>query len=97
MFNGIMAGHEANQEIVEFIKGMRAEIGKPKFDYPSNEPDPEMSGGVMEFAIEDLRAALDTDDKTVRDERLKPDLRDGARAFRRCIPSMRGQDRRVPL
>ena len=72
MFNGIMAGHEANQRIIEFIKGMQAEIGKAKFEYPSNEPDPEMLAAVMEFATEDVKLALDTDDKTVRDERLKP-------------------------
>ena len=71
MYNGIMAGHEANQKI-EFIKGMQAEIGKAKFEYPSNEPDPEMLAAVMEFATEDVKLALDTDDKTVRDERLKP-------------------------
>ena len=72
MYNGIMAGHEANQKIIEFIKGMQAEIGKAKFEYPSNEPDPEMPAAVMEFATEDVKLALDTDDKTVRDERLKP-------------------------
>ena len=72
MYNGIMAGHEANQKIIEFIKGMQAEIGKAKFEYPSNEPDPEMLAAVMEFATEDVKLALDTDDKTVRDERLKP-------------------------
>ena len=72
MYNGIMAGHEANQKIIEFIKGMQAEIGKAKFEYPSNEPDPEMLAAVMEIATEDVKLALDTDDKTVRDERLKP-------------------------
>ncbi len=72
MYNGIMAGHEANQKIIEFIKGMQAEIGKAKFEYPSNEPDPEMLAAVMEFATEDVKVALDTDDKTIRDERLKP-------------------------
>ena len=72
MYYGIMAGHEANQKIIEFIKGMQAEIGKAKFEYPSNEPDPEMLAAVMEFATEDVKLALDTDDKTVRDERLKP-------------------------
>ena len=72
MYNGIMAGHEANQKTIEFIKGMQAEIGKAKFEYPSNEPDPEMLAAVMEFATEDVKLALDTDDKTVRDERLKP-------------------------
>ena len=72
MYNGIMAGHEANQPIIEFIKGIQAEIGKAKFEYPSNEPDPEMLDAIKAFAIDDIRVALDTDDKKVRDERLKP-------------------------
>ena len=72
MFGGIMAGHEANQKIVEFIKGIQAEIGKPKFAFQSNDPDPVMYEAIKEFAIEDVRYALDTDDKLVRDERLRP-------------------------
>ena len=72
MFEGIMKGHEANQQIVEFIKGIQAEIGKPKFAFESNDPDPEMFEAIKEFAIEDVRYALDTDDKLVRDERLLP-------------------------
>ncbi len=72
MYNGIMAGHEANQPIIEFIKGIQAEIGREKFSYPSNEPDPEMLEAIKSFAIDDIRVALDTDDKKLRDERLKP-------------------------
>ncbi len=72
MFNGIMAGHEANQAIVRFIKDIQAEIGKPKFPFVSNDPDPAMFEAIKEFAIEDVRAALDTDDKRIRDERLIP-------------------------
>ncbi len=72
MFGGIMAGHEANQQIVEFIKGIQAEIGKPKFAFQSNDPDPVMYEAIKDFAIEDVRYALDTDDKLIRDERLRP-------------------------
>ncbi len=72
MYNGIMAGHEANQKIIEFIKGIQAEIGKAKFEYPSNKPEPEMFEAIRSFAEDDVRAAMDTDDKTVRDARLKP-------------------------
>ncbi len=72
MYDGIMAGHEANQKIIEFIKGIQAEIGKEKFSYPSNEPEPEMLEAIKSFAEDDIRAAMDTDDKNVRDERLKP-------------------------
>ncbi len=72
MYNGIMAGHEANQHILEFIKGIQAEIGKEKFEYPSNEPEPEMFEAIKAFAEDDVRAAMDTDDKTIRDARLRP-------------------------
>ena len=72
MFNGIMAGHAANQPIVEFIKNIQKEIGKPKFAFESNDPDPAMYEAVKDFAIEKVRYALDTDDKLVRDERLRP-------------------------
>ena len=33
MYNAIMAGHEANQKIIKFIEGIKAEIGKPKFEF----------------------------------------------------------------
>ncbi len=72
MFDGIMAGHAANQQIVEFINSIVAEIGKEKIDFESQDPDPAMFEAVKEFAIEDVRFALDTDDKRIRDERLKP-------------------------
>lgn len=35
MFDGIMFGHKANQKIVEFIKGIREEVGKAKVEFPS--------------------------------------------------------------
>ncbi len=72
MYNGIMAGHQANQQIIQFIQDIQAEIGKEKFAYPSNEPEPEMFEAIKAFAEEDVRAAMDTDDKTVRDARLRP-------------------------
>lgn len=72
MYDAIMFGHAENQKIVEFIKGIRDEVGKEKIDFPSNDPDPEMFEAIKAFAIDDVRVALDTDDKRVRDERLKP-------------------------
>jgi len=72
MYDGIMFGHETNQKIVEFIKGIRDEVGKEKVSFPSNDPSPELYEAIKEFAIDDVRAALDTDDKRIRDERLKP-------------------------
>ena len=70
MFNGIMFGHAANQEIVKFINQITAEIGKPKFTFEASEPTPEMYEAVREFALEKIKHALDNEDKSVRDERL---------------------------
>ena len=72
MFDAIMKGHEANQQVVEFINSIVKEIGKPKFDFVSNDPDPAMFEAIKEFAIDDVKDALDTDDKRIRDERLLP-------------------------
>ncbi len=72
MFDCIMAGHEVNKEIVKFINGIVAEIGKPKFEFQSNDPDPVIFAEMEEFCIEDVKKALDTDDKLVRDAALLP-------------------------
>ncbi len=72
MFNCIMAGHEVNKEVVKFINGIVAEIGKPKFEFQSNDPDPEIFAEMESFCIEDVKKALDTDDKLVRDAALLP-------------------------
>ncbi len=72
MFDAIMAGHAENQKIVKFIQGIVEEIGKPKFAYESSDPDPEIMAEIEEFCIEDVKKALDTDDKLVRDEALLP-------------------------
>ena len=72
MFDCIMAGHEVNKEVVKFINGIVAEIGKPKFEFESNDPDPAIMEEIEAFCIEDVKKALDTDDKLVRDAALLP-------------------------
>ena len=72
MFNAIMMAHEEIKKIVAFINSIVAEIGKPKFDYPSCEVDHDVFDKICETFEEDVKAALDTDDKTVRDARLQP-------------------------
>ena len=72
MFDGIMYAHKVNQELVEFIKGIQKEVGKEKIPFESQDPDPAMFEAVKDFAIDMVKSALDTDDKRVRDERLKP-------------------------
>ncbi|MFI3141881.1 MAG: polyribonucleotide nucleotidyltransferase [Clostridia bacterium] len=72
MFDAIMFGHKANQEVVEFINSIVKEVGKEKIKFESQEVDHDMFEAISDFAIADVRLALDTDDKLVRDERLKP-------------------------
>ncbi|MEE1279854.1 MAG: polyribonucleotide nucleotidyltransferase [Oscillospiraceae bacterium] len=72
MFDCIMAGHEVNREIVKFIQGIVDEIGKEKFTFESSNPDPEIMAEIEAFCIEDVKKALDTDDKNVRDAALLP-------------------------
>ena len=72
MFDCIMAGHEVNKEVVKFINGIVSEIGKPKFEFESNDPDPAILEEIENFCIEDVKKALDTDDKLVRDAALLP-------------------------
>ncbi len=72
MFDAIMFGHKANQQVIEFIKKIREEVGVPKMEFPSNDPSHEMYEDVEAIAIDKVRVALDTDDKRVRDEALLP-------------------------
>ena len=72
MFDGIMYAHKVNQEVVEFIRMIQKEVGKEKIPFESQEVPADMFEAVKDFAIDDVKAALDTDDKRIRDERLKP-------------------------
>ena len=72
MYDAIMKGHEANQSIIKFINDIKAQIGKPKFIYISSNPSEEMFEAIENFSKEDIKVALNTSDKTIRDENLKP-------------------------
>jgi len=71
VFEGIMAAHAEIAKMCEFIESIQKEIGKPKFDYEHMEVPEDVYEAVKEIAIEKVRAALDTDDKNVREENLK--------------------------
>ncbi len=72
MFEAIMLAHEEIKKICDFIESIVAEVGKPKFSYPSAEIDHDLFDAVYEFCAEDVKVALDTDDKNVRDARMAP-------------------------
>ena len=72
MFNAIMKAHEEIKALIGFINTIVAEVGKPKFEYPSCELDHDMFDEVFAFCEKDVMHALDTDDKNVRDARMVP-------------------------
>ena len=73
MLKAIMAGHEEiNKSLIPFIKQIQAEIGKPKFSFPSMEVDHDLFEAIQSKYTEQVKFALDTDDKNVREERLQP-------------------------
>ena len=61
--------HEENQKQIALINKMVAEIGKPKFDYPHADFDQELFDKITAATMEDAKAAMDTDDKNVRETR----------------------------
>ena len=72
MFEAIMKAHAEIKELLGFINTIIADIGKPKFSYPSGDLNHDMFDKVFAFCEKDVMAALDTDDKNVRDARMVP-------------------------
>lgn len=86
MLDAILKGHEEIKKMVAFIDGIRAEIGKPKFEFESQEVDHEMFDAIEEFSSDRVKIALDTNDKTVRDARLAPIIYDIHAKFDEIYP-----------
>ena len=69
MFEAIRMAHEENQKQITLIGQMVAEIGKPKFDYPHADFDQELFQKIVDATMDQAKAAMDTDDKNVREAR----------------------------
>ena len=69
MFEAIRMAHEENQKQIALIGQMVAEIGKPKFDYPHASFNQELFDKIVENFMDEAKAAMDTDDKNVREAR----------------------------
>ena len=69
MFEAIQKAHEENQKQIELINKMVAEIGKPKFDYPHADFNYELFNKITADFMDEAKAAMDTDDKNVREQR----------------------------
>ena len=72
MLDAIKAAHVEIKKMIAFINGIVAEIGKPKKEFPSMELDHDLFEAVKAEYLDDFKAAMDTDDKNVRDARLLP-------------------------
>ena len=69
MFKAIQTAHEENQRQIALIGQMVAELGKPKFDYPHADFDQALFERIVADFMDEAKAAMDTDDKNVREAR----------------------------
>ncbi len=72
MLDAILTGHEEIKKMVAFVNDIRNEIGKPKFAFQSMEIDHDLFEAVEAMVGEQVKYALDTNDKNERDARLQP-------------------------
>ena len=69
MYEGIVQAHAQLQGVLDLIDRMVSEIGKPKFSYEHAAFDQELFDKIVADFGDEARAAMDTDDKNVREER----------------------------
>ncbi len=77
----IRIAHETNMEVVKFINGIVAEIGKPKFTFEKAAVNHDLLDELCAYGMDQIEYALDTDDKNIREERLTAARRDFAAKF----------------
>ena len=69
MYEGIVQAHEQVQPVLDLIDKMVEEIGKPKFEYEHADFNEDLFNKIVESTMDEAMAAMDTDDKNVREER----------------------------
>ena len=72
MMKAIRVGHEEIRKMLAFINSIVAEIGKPKKSFTPVELDHALLADVYANHLEDVKAAMNTDDKNVRDAAMLP-------------------------
>ena len=88
MFEAIKMAHQENQEQIALINQMVSEIGKPKFDYPHADFDQELFDKIVAATMDDAKAAMDTDDKNVREARWNQLIEKWHELFLEDYPNM---------
>ncbi len=69
MYDAILKAHEEIQKQVALINQMVAEVGKEKMTYDHAAFDQELFDKIVADFMDEAKAAMDTDDKNVREER----------------------------
>ncbi|MDD3921707.1 MAG: polyribonucleotide nucleotidyltransferase [Eubacteriales bacterium] len=69
MLDAILFAHGYIKQIVAFIEGIAAEVGKPKMEVNIPKPDAELEAKVRAFATDKTEWALDTFDRKEREAR----------------------------
>ena len=88
MFEAIRSAHEENQKQIALINQMVSEIGKPKFDYPHADFDQELFDKIVAATMDDAKAAMDTDDKNIREARWNQLIEKWHELFLEDYPNM---------
>ena len=88
MFEAIRMAHEENQTQIALINQMVAEVGKPKFDYPHADFDEELFQKIVDATMDEAKAAMDTDDKNVREARWNQLIEKWHELFLEDYPNM---------
>ena len=70
MLQAIKTAHEEIKKICKFISDIQADIGKPKFEYKSFEVDHDVYDFVNDNYKEEMKVAVQEEDKTVRDNNI---------------------------
>ena len=70
MLEAIKKAHEEIKKICKFISQMKAEIGKPKFEYKSFAVDEDVYNFVKENYTDEMKLAVQEEDKTTRDNNI---------------------------
>ena len=81
MLNAIKAAHVEIKKVIAFINGIVAERGKDKVQFQTAGIDMNIFHAVHDKYLDRFKAAMDTDDKNVRDAALLPIMDDIAAEY----------------
>ncbi len=91
MLDAIKKGHEEIKKICDFINGIVAEIGKPKFEYQSADVPEDMFKAVKSFAYDKMRVAVLATDKQDRDAKISELTAEAQEALAEQFPEMQAK------